>query len=150
MNPMDLIFGQVENAVRSHASRDTPGPEFDAEPLLGNLRNILGGGQQGGGGGLESILGGLMGGGGGQQVPQQGTRQNPLSSDQDPYGDPGLQGGGVQQTSYGNAISSDQDPYGDPGLQGGGRSVSQDPRQDPRFRNAKSSDEDPYGDPGLR
>ncbi len=110
MSLMDSIFGQVENAVRSHASANTPGPEFDPNPLIGALKGILGGG--GAGGGIESALGGLMGSGGNQQ----GTRQNPMSSDQDPYGDPGLQGGG-QNVSYGNAKSSDEDPYGDPGLQ---------------------------------
>ena len=96
MSLMDTIFGQVENAVRSHASADTPGPQFDPNPLLGALQGILGGAL-----------------GGGQQ--HGGTMQNPLSSDQDPYGDPGLQGGG-QNTNFGNVQSSDQDPYGDPGL----------------------------------
>ena len=139
MSLLDSLFGQVENAVRSHASRDTPGPEFDPNPLLGALRGILGGGGNQQGGGIESALGGLMGGG--NQAPQQGTMQNPLSSDQDPYGDPGLQGG-AQNAGYGNVRSSDQDPYGDPGLQGGGQNTN--------YGNVKSSDEDPYGDPGLR
>ena len=139
MNPMDLIMGQVENAVRNHASPNTPGPAFDPNPLIGALQGILGGGGHQQGGGLQSILGGLMGGG--NQAPQQGTAQNPLSSDQDPYGDPGLQGG-AQNAGHGNVRSSDQDPYGDPGTQGGG--------QNSNFGNVKSSDEDPYGDPGLR
>ena len=103
MNLMDSIMGQVANAVRHHASPDTPGNSFDPEPLIGALGGILSGG------GLGSLLGG------GQQS-QGGGMNNAISSDNDPYGDPGLQGGG-QQTSYGNAKSSDQDPYGDPGLQ---------------------------------
>ena len=123
MSLMDTIFGQVESAVRNHASPNTPGPAFDPNPLLGAL---------------QGILGGALGGGGQQQG---GTMQNPLSSDQDPYGDPGLQGG-AQNANYGNVRSSDQDPYGDPGLQGGG--------QNSNFGNVKSSDQDPYGDPGRR
>ena len=103
MNIMDSIMGQVANAVRNHASPDTPGNSFDPEPLIGALGGILGGGG----------LGSLLGGGGNQQ--SQGGMNNAISSDNDPYGDPGLQGGG-QQSAYGNAKSSDEDPYGDPGL----------------------------------
>ena len=94
LNPLDLLFGQVRKSVENQASPDTPGPAFDANPLLG-------------------ILGGLFG----QHAQQQGQDfggYNTQSSDQDPYGDPGLQGGGGQ---FGNAKSSDEDPYGDPGLQ---------------------------------
>ena len=126
---MDLnsIFGQIANTVRNHASSNTPGPSYDSNPLLDAIGGIFGQGAQQQGGQFNgydrnadySQHGGFDPGqlfGGGNQGGQQGTMQNPMSSDQDPYGDPGLQGGG-QNASYGNALSSDQDPYGDPGLQ---------------------------------
>lgn len=93
LNPLDLLFGQVRNAIENHSSPNTPGPSYDPNPLLG-------------------MLGGLFG----QHAQEQGQQfggYNTQSSDQDPYGDPGQQGGG----QFGNAVSSDQDPYGDPGLQ---------------------------------
>ena len=93
LNPLDLLFGQVRSAIENHASPNTPGPAYDANPLLG-------------------MLGGLFG----QHAQEQGQQfggYNTQSSDQDPYGDPGQQGGG----QFGNAVSSDKDPYGDPGLQ---------------------------------
>jgi len=52
---------------------------------------------------------------------EEGGEPRIVSSDQDPYGDPGRE-----------IRSSDEDPYGDPGA------------------NILSSDEDPYGDPGRR
>lgn len=68
---------------------------------------------------MDDILKGL------KELITGGEEEEPsrrvLSSDQDPYGDPGAE-----------IRSSDEDPYGDPGL------------------NIKSSDEDPYGDPGRR
>ena len=91
LNPLDLLFGQVKNAIENHASPNTPGPVYDPNPLLG-------------------ILGGLFG----QHAQQSGGQfDNAKSSDEDPYGDPGAQGGG----QFDNAKSSDEDPYGDPGLQ---------------------------------
>lgn len=80
---------------------------------------------------MDDILRGLKDLLTGQDDQQQEQPQNVLSSDQDPYGDPGA--GGFQNASYGgsgNVVSSDQDPYGDPG------------------QNVLSSDQDPYGDPG--
>ena len=145
MNPLDLLFGQIANSVQQHSRPDTPGPEYDANPVLGALSNVFGqhaqqsgqqfggydpnaqyenhgpnlGGMLGGllGGGAGGGLGGMLGGmlGGGGQQPQQ------------------PQGGG-----YDNVQSSDADPYGDPGAQGGG------------YGNVQSSDADPYGDPGAR
>ncbi len=123
----DSIFGQIANTVRNHASSNTPGPSYDSNPLLDAIGGIFGqhAQQQGGQfGGYNrnadySNQGGFDPGqlfGGGNQASQQGTMQNPMSSDQDPYGDPGAQGG-AQNASYGNAKSSDEDPYGDPGLQ---------------------------------
>ncbi len=94
MNPLSLLFGQVANTIMNHASPDTPGPSYDASGLLGQL-------------------GGLFG----QHAQQSGQQFDPgqfgnvMSSNQDPYGDPGAQGGG----QFGNVMSSNQDPYGDPG-----------------------------------
>ena len=110
MNPLDLLFGQVRREIESHSSPNTPGPSYDA-------------------GGLLNILGGIFG----QHAQQQGTNFDPdggyqqagnynpqwgniQSSDQDPYGDPGLQQG-QSGGQFGNVRSSDEDPYGDPGLQ---------------------------------
>ena len=75
------------------------------------------------------------------------TRSRPIKT---PTAIRDLQGGAQSagyDSRYGNVLSSDADPYGDPGLQGGAQNVS---ANDPRFGNVKSSDEDPYGDPGLR
>lgn len=52
---------------------------------------------------------------------EQEQQPRVVSSDEDPYGDPGR-----------DIKSSNEDPYGDPGA------------------NILSSDEDPYGDPGRR
>ena len=146
MNPLDLLFGQVANSVRQHSSPDTPGPAYDANPVLGALSSILGqhaqqtgqqfggynpeaqyenngpniGGMLGGllgGGAAGGMLGGLLGGGGG-----------------------GQQGGYPQQSFGDNTVqSSDADPYGDPEAQGGAG-----------YGNVQSSDADPYGDPEAR
>ncbi len=143
MNPLDLLFGHIANAVQQQASPNTPGPAYDAHPVLGALSNMFGnyaqqngqqfsGYQQGQqyqsqGSGIGSMLGGLggllgggglgsmFGGGGGQQSQGGGQFGNVASSSQDSYGDPGAQGGGGQ---FGNVASSSQDPYGDPGAQG--------------------------------
>lgn len=141
MNPLDLLFGHIANAVQQHASPNTPGPSYDANPVLGALSNMFGNhAQQTGqqfsgynpgqqyqnqGSGIGSMLGGLggllTGGGlgsmlgGGQQSQGGGQFGNVADSSQDPYGDPGAQGGGGQ---FGNVASSSQDPYGDPGAQG--------------------------------
>lgn len=119
MNPLDLIFGQVANAVKQNSSADTPGPSYDPNPLLGALSNMFGqhaqqNNQQFNGydpdadysqhqgsdlGGILGGLGGLFGGGGSNDVK---------SSNQDPYGDPEDQGGAI------DVRSSNEDPYGDP------------------------------------
>ncbi len=136
MNPLNILFGQLANSVQQHSSPDTPGPAYDANPVLGALSGIFGqhaqqtgqqfdgynpnsqyenngpniGGMLGGllGGGAAGGLGGLLGGLGGGGGGQQNSGVQ--SSDADPYGDPENQGG----ASYGNVQSSDADPYGDP------------------------------------
>lgn len=142
MNPLDILFGQVANAVRQHADPNTPGPSYDANPVLNALSGLFQQqAQQRGeqfhgydpnqqyenyaqsqGPDLGGLLGGLLGG---------GAAGSALG---------GLLGGGQSQNPMGNVRSSDEDPYGDPGLQGGGFFG----------QNVRSSDEDPYGDPGLR
>lgn len=138
MNPLNMLFGQLANSVQQHSSPNTPGPQYDANPILGALSGIFGqhaqqtgqqfdgydpnaqyenrgpdmGGILGGlmgGGGAGGMLGGLLGGGN-QQTNSGGQTGGVLSSDADPYGDPENQGG----AGYGNVQSSDADPYGDP------------------------------------
>ena len=130
MNPLNMLFGQIANSLQQHSSADTPGPSYDANPILGALSGIFGQhAQQNGqqfdgydpnaqyenrGPDLGGMLGGLLGGGGGLGGMLGGGQQNygggVQSSDADPYGDPENQGG----ASYGNVQSSDADPYGDP------------------------------------
>jgi hypothetical protein len=151
MNPLNILFGQVANSLQQHSSPDTPGPAYDANPVLGALSGILGQhAQQTGqqfdgynpqqqyenhgpdiGSMLGPLLGGAAGGGLGSMIGGMmgGGQQN------SGYAQPT---GYDQQGGYGNVQSSDADPYGDPGLQGGG------------FGNVQSSDADPYGDPGAR
>lgn len=94
MNPLNALFGQIANTVLDHSSANTPGPAYDGQGLLNTLAGLFG-----------------------QHAQQTGTQFDPgqfgnvQSSDQDPYGDPGAQGGG----QFGNVKSSDEDPYGDPG-----------------------------------
>ncbi len=123
MNPLNMLFGQLVNSVQQHSSPDTPGPAYDANPIIGALSGIFGQhaqqtGQQfdgydpnaqyeNNGPNLGGMLGGLFGGGQGGQNQSYGGVQ---SSDADPYGDPEAQGG----AGYGNVQSSDADPYGDP------------------------------------
>jgi hypothetical protein len=104
MNPLNLLFGQIQNVIRDHASPNTPGPSYDADGLLGQLGGIFG-----------------------QHASQSGDTFDPnyqgdssqygnvLSSNQDPYGDPDAAGGQqVSNQNFGNVLSSNQDPYGDP------------------------------------
>lgn len=147
MNPLNILFGQVANAVQQHASPDTPGPSYDANPVLGALSGVFGQhAQQSGqqfdgynpnqqyenhGPNIGSMLGPLLGG---AAVGGLGSMLG------------GMLGGGGQQGGYnqggynqgGGVQSSDADPYGDPGTQGSG------------YGNVQSSDADPYGDPGAR
>ena len=103
MNPLEMLFGQVQNAINDHGSADTPGPSYDTGGILGTLSGLFGQHAQQNGGSFDNSRFG-----------------NVRSSDEDPYGDPGAQGnqasyGGNQ--NFGNVKSSDEDPYGDPGLQ---------------------------------
>jgi hypothetical protein len=136
MGPLDLLFGQIQRAIQDHSSPNTPGPSYDPNGLLGQLSGIFGQHAQQNGGGFDPNY---------YNQGQQGGYGNVLSSNQDPYGDPGMQGGAQQvgygqQGGFGNVLSSDQDPYGDPGQQGGQGG----------FGNVLSSDQDPYGDPGRQ
>ena len=142
MNPLDLLFGHVANAVQQHADPNTPGPAYDANPVLGALSGMFGNyaqqnNQQFSGynpnqqyqnqgpniGGMLGGLGGLLGGGG------IGSALG------------GMMGGGQQQQpqggQFGNVLSSSQDPYGDPADQAGGG----------QFGNVLPASADPYGDP---
>jgi len=133
MNPLDLLFGQVAGAVQQHADPNTPGPQYDANPVLNALSGMFGNyaqqnGQQFGGyqpnqqyenngpnlgsllgGGALGALGGLFGGGQ-QDNSQQGGQGNVLDASQDPYGDPADQG----NAGLGNVRPASEDPYGDP------------------------------------
>lgn len=111
MNPLDLLFGQVSNAIQQHASPNTPGPSYDAGGILGTLSGLFGqtaqqhnmpwGGDQSQGYGGQGY----------------GTQDNPAPASQDPFGDPADQGSsGFQQTGYNqnNPAPASQDPFGDP------------------------------------
>ena len=113
MNPLNMLFGQIASAITNHSSPNTPGPSYDANPLLGQLSGLFG--QTASQHGLPFDQN--------DEYSQQGGGQfgNVQSSDQDPLGDPGAMDGqgGAQNVSqqFGNVLSSDQDPYGDPGAQ---------------------------------
>lgn len=94
MNPLDLLFGQVQKTINDHSSPDTPGPSYDANPLLGALAGLFGQHAQGNN---ESF---------GVDTGQFG---NVRDASQDPYGDPA-----DQQQQFGNVLDASQDPYGDP------------------------------------
>ena len=116
MNPLDLLFGQVAGAVQQHSDPNTPGPGYDAHPVLNALSGMFGqyaqqnnqqfsGYQQdqqfdNNGPGFGSMIGGLLGGGGAAGA------LGALG---------GLLGGGQQNTGgNGNVVDASQDPYGDP------------------------------------
>ncbi len=122
MNPLDLLFGQIANTVRNHASPNTPGPAYDANPLLGALSGILGQHAQQSGnqfGGYQPDADYSQHGGfdPGQLFGQGGGQGNVLPASQDPYGDPADQ---AQNTGMfgGNVRPASEDPYGDPADQG--------------------------------
>jgi len=147
MNPLDLLFGQVAGAVQQHADPNTPGPAYDAHPVLSALSGMFGqyaqqNGQQfsgyspqqqyqNNGPGFGSMIGGLLGGGG--ALGALG----------------GMLGGGQQNTGQqggmGNVLDASQDPYGDPADQGNVQS-SYNPNAGP-FGNVQPASQDPYGDP---
>jgi len=98
MNPLDLLFGQIQNTIQNHSSPNTPGPSYDANPLLGSLAGLFG---QHASNNNDNF---------GVDPGQFGNVQD---ASQDPYGDPAdQQDGGGQQ--FGNVLDASQDPYGDP------------------------------------
>lgn len=112
---MDLnqLFGQIVNTVSNHASERTPGPAYDANPLLGALQGLFG-----------------------QYANQNGQQYQPhpdydqgqtfantyggsgvAPASQDRWGDPAdaeAQGGSGQGSGVAPAS---QDPWGDPANQ---------------------------------
>jgi hypothetical protein len=109
MNPLDSLFRQIAGQIQNHASPDTPGPSYDSGGLLDTI------------GGLFNQHAQQSGGQFGGYDPNQDYRQDTnygggiQSSDQDPYGDPGLSNQQGSNSAFGNIESSDNDPYGDPG-----------------------------------
>ncbi len=108
--PLDMLFKQVEGAIRNHSDDNTPGPGYDSNPILGALQGMFNQHAQ------QS----------GQQYNQnpsydQGERYqqdygNVLPASADPYGDPADQQGGNanQGGQFGNVLPASADPYGDP------------------------------------
>jgi hypothetical protein len=122
--PLDLLFKQVAGAIQNHASPNTPGPSYNANPLLGALQSAFGqyANQTGSrydphpdydqGEEYANQYGPLDFNQGAQQNHnQQGQFGNVLPASQDPYGDPADQPG---QGQFGNVLPASQDPYGDP------------------------------------
>jgi hypothetical protein len=169
MNPLDILFGQVANAVKQHSSSDTPGPEYDANPILNALSGVFtqqaqNSGQQfsgydpngqydnqveSNGPDLGGLLGGLLGGGaagsvlggllGGDNNQNQGQMGNVRSASEDPYGDPADTGS--QGGFAGNVRPASEDPYDDPADAGSNSGFG---------ANVRPASEDPYGDPADR
>ena len=119
--PLDILFNQVAKAIGNHSAPHTPGPAYDSNPLLGGLQGIFNQfansngqqfnpGQQNQYGDPEEFFNQYG------RVDDDNQQGQIASSDQDPFGDPGLQGGRGQQVSQ-DIRSSDEDPFGDPGLQ---------------------------------
>ena len=96
MNPLDLLFGQIKDTITNHSSADTPGPSYDANPLLGSLAGLFG---QHANSNNDSF------------GVDPGEFGNVKDASQDPYGDPADQESGQQ---FGNVKDASEDPYGDP------------------------------------
>lgn len=105
MSALDFLFNQVQNAIQQHSSPNTPGPSYDANPLLGAISSIFGN---------HAAQNGQTFNADPQhaQYANQFSNQygNVLPSSADPYGDPADQ----QQSQFGNVLPSSADPYGDP------------------------------------
>jgi len=111
--PLDFLFNQVTQAIQSHASPNTPGPSYNANPVLGALQGAFSNfaGQHG------AQFNPQPGYDNGEQFQQEyGQYGNVLDASQDPYGDPA--DAGTIQGQYGNVLDASQDPYGDPADQG--------------------------------
>ena len=114
--PLDLLFGQVAKAIQSHSAPNTPGPSYNANPLLGALQGVFGqfAGQSG------SQFNRQPDYDDGEEFNQQ--YGNVLPASQDPHGDPADQAQGqftnqgqfTDQGQFGNVLPASQDPYGDP------------------------------------
>ena len=114
--PLDFLFNQVTQAIQTHASPNTPGPSYNANPVLGALQGVFGqfAGQHGAqfnpqadydnGEEFNQHYGQHMG-----QYGNQGYG-NVLPASADPYGDPADQ----PNQGYGNVLPASADPYGDP------------------------------------
>ncbi len=125
-SPLDLIFGQITKAISNHASPNTPGPSYDANPLLGALQGIFN--NHAGQTGHPFTPNPQYGYG--EDFHQQYGNVAPAS--QDPWGDPADSQGGFQ----GQVRPASEDPWGDPadsqgGFQGQVRPASEDPWGDP-------------------
>jgi hypothetical protein len=109
MNPLDLLFGQIAGQIQRHGAPDTPGPEYDTNGILDAIGGIFGQhaqqrGEQFGGYNRDN-----------DYANDSNYNGGIASSDQDPYGDPGLSNQQGTNSAFGNIASSDEDPYGDPG-----------------------------------
>ena len=108
--PLDFLFNQVTQAIQSHASPNTPGPSYNANPVLGALQGVFSNfaGQNGAQYNAHPDYDN------GEEFNQQYGQyqgQNVLPASADPYGDPADQPGGGQ---FGNVLPASADPYGDP------------------------------------
>ena len=118
MSLLDSLFSQVAGAITHHSNDNTPGPGYDANPILGALQGMFSNHAQ------QS----------GQQYNRNANYDNGesynqqygnvLPASQDPYGDPadqergGYAGQNVNQNAndgrFGNVLPASADPYGDP------------------------------------
>lgn len=113
--PLDFLFNQVTQAIQTHASPNTPGPSYNANPILGALQGVFSNfaGQHG------AQFNPQQGYDNGEQFNQQYGQyngQNVADASQDPYGDPA--DANTVQGQFGNVKDASQDPYGDPADQG--------------------------------
>ncbi len=100
MGPLDLLFGQVKNAIEQHASPNTPGPSYDPGSLLGPLAGLFG--QTASSNGMDFD----------QSASNQGYGGDVRPASEDPYGDPADQPGAQQ--GFGDVRPASEDPFGDP------------------------------------
>ena len=109
--PLDFLFNQVSRAIQQHASPNTPGPSYNANPILGALQGAFSqfAGQHGAQFNPQPHYDN------GEEYQQHyGQFGNVLDASQDPYGDPADQ----PNQGYGNGLPASADPYGAPADQG--------------------------------
>ena len=109
MNPLDLLFRQIAGQIQNHASPNTPGPSYDAGGILDQIGGIFGQHAQQNGQDFR-----------GYDPNDDYTQDNNYgggiaSSNEDPFGDPGVSNQQGDNSAFGNIESSDKDPFGDPG-----------------------------------